>query len=106
MTVKRTVAMILAAILTVVGLLCVAEANRLNEAVLQADLSMNEPLPGVGIVAAMIVGSFASVIGFVGVLCFLLATILEILLIFTLRGRLRLIPAGILLLGWIVISFI
>ena len=89
-----------------VGLLCVAEANRLSEAILQADLSINEPLPGVGIAAEMMVGSFAPVIGFVGALCFLLATIPEILLIYTLRGRLRLIPAGILLVGWIVIFFI
>lgn len=108
MTAKRLVALILAVFLMVLGILWVARANQFNRALLEADLSAHQDttLPGESLLAFLIVGSTAAIAGFVGTLFFLVASILLSALICKLRGRLKLIPAGILLLGWIVIFLV
>lgn len=108
MTAKRLVALILAVFLMVLGILWVARANQFNRALLAADLSAHQDttLPGESLLAFLIVGSTAAIAGFVGTLFFLVASILLSALICKLRGRLKLIPAGILLLGWIVIFLV
>ena len=108
MTAKRLVVLILAVFLMVLGILWVARANQFNRALLEADLSAHQDttLPGESLLAFLIVGSTAAIAGFVGTLFFLVASILLSALICKLRGRLKLIPAGILLLGWIVIFLV
>ena len=106
MTAKRLTALILAALLMIFGIAGVSEANQMNKALQTADPSGNEPLPGAGFLAYMLVFSTAAFVGFVGALLFLVASVLFAALIYKLQGRLRLIPAGILLLGWIVIFFV
>jgi len=108
MTVKRLTALILATLMMAFGILWVARANRANRALLEVDLSQVEEttLPGASLIAYMVVAMTSSVTGFVGVLFFLVASLLLAALIYKLRGRLRLIPTGILLLGWIVIFFV
>ena len=108
MTAKRLVVLILAVFLMVLGILWVARANQFNRALLEADLSAHQDttLPSESLLAFLIVGSTAAIAGFVGTLFFLVASILLSALICKLRGRLKLIPAGILLLGWIVIFLV
>ena len=108
MTAKRLTVLIIAILFMIFALWCVASANQMNEALLEADLSehRDQTLPGEALIAYMAVAMTSSVTGFVGVLFFLVASLLLAALIYKLRGRLRLIPAGILLLGWIVIFFV
>ena len=108
MTATRLVILILATLMIAFGILWVARANQFNRALLEADLSAHQDttLPGESLLAFLIVGSTAAIAGFVGTLFFLVASILLSALICKLRGRLKLIPAGILLLGWIVIFLV
>ena len=106
MTAKRLIALILVSLLMIFGIACVAEANQTYEALRSADLSQNEPLPGTGLIAYMAVTSTAAILGFVGALFFLVASLLLAALLYRIKGRLRLIPAGILLAGWIVIFLV
>lgn len=108
MTAKRLTALILATLMMAFGILLVARANQTNRALLEVDLSQVEDttLPGASLIAYMAVGMTASIAGFVGVLFFLVASLLLAALIYKLQRRLRLIPTGILLLGWFVIFFI
>jgi hypothetical protein len=80
----------------------------MNRALLEADLSQHrdQTLPGEAVIAFMAVAMTSSVTGFVGVLFLLIASLLLAALIYKLRGRLRLIPIGILILGWIIISLV
>ena len=108
MTAKRLTALILSVLMMAFGILWVARANQTNRALSQTDLSQVEEttLPGASIIAYMAVSMTSAIAGFVGALFFLVASVLLAALIYKLRGRLRLIPAGILILGWIVINFV
>ena len=108
MTAKRLTALILAILMIAFGILWVARANQFNRALHEADLSQVEEttLPGASVIAYMAVAMTASFAGVVGALFFLVASVLLAALIYKLRGRLRLIPTGILILGWIVINLV
>lgn len=108
MTAKRLTALILATLLMIFSIVGVSEANQMNEALRTADLSQHQDqtLPGETIIAYMAIAMTSSVAGFVGALLFPVASLLLAALIYKLKGRLRLIPAGILLVGWIVIFFV
>ena len=108
MTAKRLTVLIFAILFLIFALWCVASANQMNEALLDADLSQHrdQTLPGEAVIAYMAVAMTSSATGFVGVLFFLVASLLLAALIYKLKGRLRLIPTAILLVGWIVIFFI
>ena len=108
MTTKRLVALILATLMMAFGILWVARANQFIRALHEADLSQVEEttLPGASVIAYMAVTMTASFAGVVGALFFLVASVLLAALIYKLRGHLRLIPTGILVLGWIIIFLI
>ena len=108
MTTKRLVALILATLMMAFGILWVARANQFNRALHEADLSQVEEttLPGASVIAYMAVAMTASFAGVVGALFFLVASVLLAALIYKLRGHLRLIPTGILILGWIIIFLV
>ena len=108
MTAKRLTVLIIAILLMSFALWCVATANQMNEALLEADLSQHQDqtLPGEAFIAYMAVAMTSSVTGFVGALLFLVASLLLAALIYKLRGHLRLIPTGILVLGWIIIFLV
>ena len=108
MTAKRLVALILATLMMAFGILWVARANQFNRALHEADLSQVEEttLPGASVIAYMAVAMTASFAGVVGALFFLVASVLLAALIYKLRGHLRLIPTGILILGWIIIFLV
>ena len=108
MTTKRLVALILATLMMAFGILWVARANQFNRALAEADLSAHQDttLPGEALIAYMLVGWTSAIAGFVGTLFFLVASILLAALIYKFRGRYRLIPIGLLLIGWIVIFLV
>ena len=108
MTTKRLTVLIIAILFIIFALWCVATANQMNEALLEADLSQHrdQTLPGEAVIAYMAVAMTSSVTGFVGALLFLVASLLLAALIYKLRGHLRLIPTGILVLGWIIIFLV
>jgi hypothetical protein len=108
MTAKRLTVLIIAILFMIFALWCVATANQMNEALLEADLSQHQDqtLPGEAVIAYMAVAMTSSATGFVGALLFLVASLLLAALIYKLRGHLRLIPTGILVLGWIIIFLV
>ena len=108
MTTKRLVALILATLMMAFGILWVARANQFNRALTEADLSEHQDttLPGEALLAFMVVGWASAIAGFAGTLFFLVASILLAALIYKLHGKYRLIPVGLLLIGWIVIFLI
>ena len=108
MTAKRLTVLIIAILFIIFALWCVASANQMNEALLEADLSQHQDqtLPGEAVIAFMAVAMTASFAGVVGALFFLVASVLLAALIYKLRGHLRLIPTGILVLGWIIIFLV
>ena len=108
MTTKRLVALILATLMMAFGILWIARANQFNRALQEADLSQVEEttLPGASVIAYMAVAMTASFAGVVGALFFLVASVLLAALIYKLTGKYRLIPVGLLLIGWIVIFLV
>jgi hypothetical protein len=108
MTAKRLTVLLIAILFMIFALWCVATANQMYEALLEADLSQHQDqtLPGEAVIAYMAVAMTSSATGFVGALLFLVASLLLAALIYKLRGHLRLIPTGILVLGWIIIFLV
>jgi hypothetical protein len=101
MTAKRLTVLIIAILFMIFALWCVATANQMYEALLEADLSQHQDqtLPGEAVIAFMAVAMTSSATGFVGVLFFAASAILLIALICKFQNRLRLLPIGLLVLG-------
>ena len=108
MTAKRLTALILSVLMMAFGILWVARANQFNRALHEADLSQVEEttLPGASVIAYMAVSMTASFAGVVGALFFLVASVLLAALIYKLTGKYRLIPVGLLLIGWVIIFLV